>query len=284
MNFRKIFSLTLLLFGCYLISYSQIQFKIDLLNDKDLYQVSLVSDQDFTYPNNIIGTAQISIKAPVLGFELGEITSLLENVSWESNAIIAAPEEAKDFQYIAIGLSSTGVPFPLTKAVEIPLFTFKNMAGNCPGEVALIDNNQDAFLPPNSRNANIGNQITPFGCLNLTNKNAYSGNLETGIANCLLSTSLELLDKNIVLDMAVYPNPADDWLKLTIHSVNLKDKIEYQIWGTGGKLIKNFSLDKPLTTDIEQILDIKLLAAGQYTLSLRQGSKTINKNFVKILR
>lgn len=284
MRYKNILSLALLLFGSYSISFSQIQYKIDLLNGEDLYQVSLVSAQDFVYPNNVIGTAQVSIKAPLSGFQLGEVTSLLEEVTWENNAVITAPKEAAGFQYLSIGLASSGTSLPLKKGLEVPLFTFKNIVGRCPGAVALVDNKQDAFITPNSRNANIGNQITPFGCLNLVNKNAYSGNIAGGVADCGQLTSMETLADELIFEMDLSPNPTQDWLNLDIHTTNLKEDMFIQIWETGGKLLRQERITRPFSNAIKRQESVSAFAAGNYSILLSQGNSTKVKHFVKILK
>ena len=284
MIFQKIFSLILLVFGCYTISLGQIQYKIALINGKDLYQVSLISEQDFVYPGNIVGTAQISIKAPVSGFELGTVSSLMENVEWENNALIASPREAESFQYFSFGLANTGVIFPLEKGLELPLFTFINTKGSCPGDLYLVDNQEDSFLPPNSRNANIGNQITPFACTNLQNKNAYSGNVNGGIAGCGQLTSLETIDDKLVFNIALSPNPALHWLHLQINTNNISEEMVLQIWEVGGKLIKQEIISPPFANRIEKQFNISAFSSGSYAISLWQGNKTRVKHFIKTLK
>lgn len=281
MIFKKIFLIIFLVNGLYFLGFSQIQYKIELLNGKNLYQVSLLSNQNFAYPSNIIGTAQVSIKAPLQGFQLGEINSLLRDIEWQQNAIIKSPMEAKDFQYISFGLTTTGVPFPLQKSLEVPLFTFRNIAEDCPGAITLINSQSDAFLPPNSRNANIGNQITPFACSALRNKNAYSGNLSNGVADCALSTSIENINDQLALGLSLSPNPAHNWLKVLVESSNLKEPVQLQIWETGGKLVHKRELTFPLTNHYELSVDITSFASGHYTLVLIQGTNFLSENFVK---
>lgn len=281
---RKILIIIGLLVGSYSIGFSQIQYKIELLNGQDLYQVSLVSHLDFEYPNNIIGSAQITIKAPAKGFQLGKIQSLLQEVEWENNAIVTAPAEAPDFQYLSFALKTLGSTLPLKKDLEVPLFTFVNELGSCPGKVYLIDNQSDSFLPPNSSNANIGNQITPFACAILRNKNAYLGNIAGGFADCSLSTSLETVDKLLTLELALNPNPAQNWINAIIGTSNLKEEMFVQIWQAGGKLLHEEKIEKILSQETQIKMDIKFLAAGYYSLLLKQGNNIITQNFVKIMQ
>ena len=280
---KKILLILLLLGALYLKSFSQIQYKISLLNGVDLYQVSLISSQDFNYPNNIIGSAQVSIKTPSASFSLGAVNSLMSDIEWANNVTIVSPEEAEDYQYLSFVIENTGVDFLLKKGIELPLFTFKNKLGSCAGAVALIDNDTEVFLPPNSRNANIGNQITPFGCLNLSNKNAYIGNIAGGVADCFLSTSLAELENQPTLYLALSPNPTENWLNITINTNVLNEDIELQLWHTDGQLIQTKRLEQSLDNSMQLDFDVNALPTGTYFIRLIQGNHHITKNFVKAL-
>lgn len=282
-NFYKIFSLLSLLVSICSVSFGQIQFKIELMNDKDLYQVSLLSEEDLAYPKNIIGTAQVSIKAPILGFEIGEINSLAKGVEWELNSKIVAPNEAKDFQYLSFTLKTAGAPIPLIEQTLTPLFTFINKEGECPGDVSLVDNQTDSFLPPNSRNANIGNQITPFAYANARNKNAYAGNMAGGIAGCGQLTSLETINQALLLDMKLSPNPALHQLNLNIETKNIKEELVIQYWERGGKLLKQETISFPFSKNIKKQMDLRHFVAGSYTIVLTQGNQRVVNHFIKAL-
>lgn len=161
-------------------STAQVNYKIDYLQETQSFQISMVVHKTWAPPQNITATGQVTIKVPSNDFEIYDVQNLQKDIVWDINSRHNAPDEAREFDYISFGLSTTGTKgLKYVAGTEIPLFTFKN-AGSCGGEVALINNLRDAFLPPNSRHANIGNQLTVLGAKG----DAYTGNTG-GPATCV---------------------------------------------------------------------------------------------------
>lgn len=201
---------------CTLFVYSahgQIQYKIELLPDNETYQVSMVPMVDWGVPFNKVSTAQVTIKTPATAFEPTDFVNLQENVVWESNSRYDAPDEAPDFDYITFGLVSLGTSgLTFNQGVEVPLFQFKNALG-CTGAVMLVNNEADDFLPPNSRKANIGNEMTVFGARG----NAYTGVAGTGEVNCLISSAEDIAGTDVNLEANIFPNPASREMAVTFN-------------------------------------------------------------------
>lgn len=191
----------LLLWGAF--ANAQVNFKIAFLPETEDYQVSLLVQETWETPYNLTSTGQITIKVPNGDFEVYDIKNLQNDVEWTDNARFNAPEEAPEFDYISFGLTSLGTKgLKYEAGIEIPLFTFKN-SGNCQGEVALLNNESDPFLPPNSRHANIGNQLTVLGA----GGNAYLGNADENTANCAVVNAINKVE-DLAANFDIYPNPA----------------------------------------------------------------------------
>ena len=144
---------------------------IDCLVDFELTQVengdfviSMISDTSWDFPNNVVSTAQVTIKAPKGQLEVGEITNLLENVIFFVIGTDTTPIEAPDFDYISIALGSQGTAgIPFQKGKKVDLFSFNNLQTCNSGVITLMDNHTDPFFPPNEKNANVGQQLTAAG-------------------------------------------------------------------------------------------------------------------------
>jgi hypothetical protein len=154
---------TLLIFFCafwaQLSTAQNVQFKIDLLKDGVTYQVSMLPSTTWQTPNNNTLGAQITLVAPSGGGEITQLNTL--NGAWKALPVIVAPAENTKKDYLVIYLAeSTALPFKSN--VETPLFTFQQKK-RVAGLLALVDNNTDSFMPPNSLSLNIGNYITTRG-------------------------------------------------------------------------------------------------------------------------
>ncbi len=128
------------------------------------YIVSLIPDTTWVFPFNIVGTAQVTIKVPTGGFIVGDITNLIDGVSFAKGSRDNSPTEDPNFDYLSFGLSSQGTTrIPFQKGQKVNLFSFKN-TGICPGgTLSLMDNLTDPFSPPNSKQTNPGQQMTVSG-------------------------------------------------------------------------------------------------------------------------
>ncbi|MCP4121769.1 MAG: T9SS type B sorting domain-containing protein, partial [Bacteroidetes bacterium] len=159
--------------------FSQVKFKLDLLPDNITYQVILKPDVDWNTPFNLTNNAQIVLTVPTGGIQVG----LIENLHglWANNNLVTAPEESPDTDYLVFNLQGGTSEITYQIGVEVPLFNFTN-TGACTGAMEFLDNDLDPFLPPNSMNINIGNQLSVLGAG--PGVNAYTGNFDIGSANC----------------------------------------------------------------------------------------------------
>lgn len=128
------------------------------------FQVSMISDTTWVFPNNITSSMQFTVKVPTGGFVASNLTSQIGGVTFSQASTYVAPSEDPGYDYISFILGSPGTQsIPYQKGVKTPLFTFEN-SGTCQGgQVVLMDNDTDPFYPPNSQNANVGQQLTVSG-------------------------------------------------------------------------------------------------------------------------
>lgn len=259
-------------------SFAQVQFKLKYESKQDRYIVSVIPDITYEAPKNITGTGQISIKVPTGKFDVIDIESLHPLMMWDANSRNDSPVEARGWDYISFGLITHGAPQIDYKAgEEIPLVSFRNAQG-CTGKVMLVDNNTEVFMPPNSQQANIGNQLTIFGA----GGNAYTKNVGTGVAKCsdyVLSDTKDIL---ATAQVEIYPNPAKDKLNVTFDWQLDRAETTMNIMDAQGKVVmaKQFSLVKGFN---EMDLNVSLLPQGAYMVEIRGGDFNIPlERFVKM--
>ena len=128
------------------------------------FLASLIPGITWTFPDNITSSAQVTVKVPTGSFQFSNLTNAIPNVVFSINSINTAPVEDPAHDYISVGLASFGTTNILyEEGVKVALFTFEN-SGTCTGDtISLMDNNTDPFFPPNSQNANVGQQLTVAG-------------------------------------------------------------------------------------------------------------------------
>lgn len=257
---------------------AQVKFKLQLLNDGKTYQVSLVPEVSYRPPLNKTSTAQVTIKVPTGSFEVYNLKNLQPNVAWEANSEAQAPDESRAFDYLSFGLATNGTDYlRYEEDLELPLFTFEN-ALDCSGEVGLMDNNADPFMPPNSAQKNVGNQITIAGA----NGDAYTGNLiKTSIPCGNFVTSVEAIDRAVV-HLELYPNPTADQAQLSIDWNRPQEEATITIFTLQGKAV----VAKPITLSNGnnlQIMNLSHLTAGNYLLEVSGNDWKLHaEQFVKL--
>lgn len=258
---------------------AQVKFKLTQLAGGKTYQISLISDVTYSPPMNVTSTAQITLKVPSGGLEVDRIVNLQEGTEWEPNSRTYTPEESPESDYISFGLVTTGTKnLNYEAGIELPLFTFTNIA-ECNGRIALINNQTDAFLPPNSRQVNVGNQITILGA----NGDAYIGNTEESFVVCgeEVSTSIEDIDQNQV-DLSIFPNPAKTHISIKMDWARKGEFVELNVLDMTGKTVIHQQVDLKLGTNQERI-NLQSLSQGNYFIELRGADWKISSDqFVKI--
>lgn len=264
---------------------AQVKYQISLLEDNQTYQVSLVSDVDWTFPQNVTSSAQITVKVPSeASFNVTNLMSLQEGINWTSNARINAPSESPEFDYISFALSSMGTQgINYVAGESVPLFSFTNL-GACPGAVQLIDNELDPFAYPNSLSANVSNYISVAGA----GGNAYSGNHINNTADC--NATITGVNDNTPSNAVTYgvtgvsPNPATTFVNIGYQvAENAQKSANLLVVDVNGKIIVNKALNDATGVNTLNI-DVENLASGIYFVQIQQGEDVINTSykFVKI--
>jgi len=170
---RTIYSFILFLvcLSCSQPLFGQIFYQLELLEDGETYQISIIPNEDWGFPNNLTSTGQVTIKVPTLEFEIADFESVQPQFTWEYNSRVEGPNESFDLDYLSFGLKSASRQFEYEAGEAIPIIRFKNVMG-CSEFVSLLDNNLDPVEVSTSRRANVGNQLTVLGAKG----NAYAGN------------------------------------------------------------------------------------------------------------
>ena len=194
-----------------------------------LYQVNLLSDTTWTFPNNITSSLQVTIKVPTGGFTAGNLTSQVTNVSFGLGSMYTSPSEEPGFDYISFNLTSNGTQgIPYVNGTSIPLFTFEN-TGTCPGDSIYLMTSDDPFFPPNSMSANVGQQLTVSGyggadvpvCIGGTGAVAC-GTIPPPVPTCLITYEIEKLtggefQVSMIADTTwVFPNNISSSMQITV--------------------------------------------------------------------
>jgi hypothetical protein len=198
-------------------AFGQIEYSLRLEADGETYCAYMRSTQTITGPQALISTAQFTILVPsAIGadrFELikpsdnsSGIDNFQPNMDWSPSARVDAPSENSSFDYISFGFvnnvldPSNQALFDIVAGVEYQLFCFKN-GGTCQGELFIIENGVDPFIPPNSENTNPENSIS-IGAVGP----AYSNNYNSGNKDC---STCDLNDPAADCDGDGTPNGTD---------------------------------------------------------------------------
>ena len=164
---------------------AQVHFNLRQLPDNTWAIHTIICDGVIPSDNVITGSSQVTVVGPT-GFTITDLESY--NGLWLFNSYVDAPLEAPNKAYASAALVNSGTAVvPFTPGEETLLMTF-NTSEPLGGQLFLIDNETDPFLPPNSWSANVGNEYTALDIgLNPYAEYDYSGNYGEGAANCGLS-------------------------------------------------------------------------------------------------
>ena len=253
----------------------QVWYKMDLMDDGETYQISLVSEVDWSLPNNLTSTGQVTIKVPTLEFEVAEFESVHPQLEWEYNSRINFPSESLDIDYLSFGLRRAGRAFEYEAGEEVPIIRFQNAMG-CSEAVSLLDNVMDPLEVTTSRRANVGNQLTVVGARG----NAYVGNQGAQIVKChkVLKTKEEVME-----DFTLYPNPANNDINLKLDWTDRSQVGHFFIRDQSGRVVAHQQIE--LEEGFNELrFDISNLEGGMYHVELsntKQESISLDK-FLKI--
>jgi hypothetical protein len=162
------------------------------------YEVYMNSSAAYSGPQARISSSQVTLVVPhgigASQFVVGTITGGNGNglspasMTWSSSRF-DAPSENPTKDYLFFGYNASANPsvlFNIPASTDILLFHFPNTNPCSAGTVALIDNANDPFLPPNSQSLNTPNAITIFGAGLINN---YATNV-FGPAACTATANL----------------------------------------------------------------------------------------------
>lgn len=140
-----------------------LELELEQLENGDL-MVSMIPDTTWDFPDNVVSTAQFTLKVPTNQFVIGEVNNLIDGVIFFVTDTIKRPVEAPNFDYISFALGSQGTAsIPFQKGEKVNLFSFNNTISCSSGRMTLMDNATDPFFPPNELDANVGQQLTAAG-------------------------------------------------------------------------------------------------------------------------
>jgi hypothetical protein len=162
------------------------------------YQVSMIPKTTWLGALAITATQQVTIVAPTGGFQAANLTSLVAGVNYSQSSRFNAPSENPTKDYLLFTLNNLGTTnLTYTANVEVPLFTFTNSGSCTSGNIELMNNLSDPFRLPNSRSANVGQQLTTVGggvdmpiCLNTSYTAPCNKPPTTG--TCLISNEIHM--------------------------------------------------------------------------------------------
>lgn len=162
------------------------------------YEVYMNSSVAYSGPQARIASSQVTVIVPTgtgaNQFVVGTVTGGNGNglsaasMTWSSSRY-NAPSENPTKDYIFFGYNASANPsvlFNIPANTDILLFHFPNTNACGTGTVALINNTNDPFLPPNSASLNTPNAMTIFGAGLVNN---YSTNVN-GPAACSATAAL----------------------------------------------------------------------------------------------
>lgn len=213
---------------------AQVKLNLSLLSDHKTYMVSLIPEQSWAPPMNMIGSIQIVVKAPVgVPFSAGNITSLVNGLSWSDNSYVDHPASSPDFNFICFVLNERGTKLiPLNAGEETPLFTFVNANQDCVGTMELIDNNDPLVQAVvNNDHLNITQNITVLGARG----NAYSG-LANSSTDC--SETVTAVNEGLSISrLSLFPVPTKDVLQINWENTAENKNCQLRISDMNGKVI-----------------------------------------------
>ncbi len=267
---------------------AQVRFFIDYNARTTEYTVSMMPERTWRSPYNKTATGQVTIKATTGQFFVKDIKSYVEDTKWVPSGRVTAPMESPDYDYIFFRLKTPGLaemPFKAFKPVK--LFTF-TLQYNCAREVMLVSNTYDPFLPPNSRNVNIGNSLGVLGA----NGEAYSGNVsnlpifcpwaeppaakevvvEEGVGKIVAPIKTELV---LVAEKLLYPNPTINEVQVTLDWKGTSGPKSVVVYNAMGQMVQEFQEDLQVGAN-KFTLNLSKLDNGIYNFFLVDDQQNLD--------
>lgn len=256
---------------------AQFEFKIDFNFDTDRYTVFVIPQATYNSPQNITSDGQVTLRVPTNKFIPVDVQNELQGMHWEATSKVEAPKENPDFDYISFALQiQSGVGYPDYKKDEpMPMFSFKNAYG-CNGGtgnvedaiIALIDNDKDPFMYPNSANANVGNSLSVLGAASAGDGYGYAGLYNGGAVSCDPENPTSTAEELGFSGFRVFPNPVLTEASVEIQWEGDAQEAYLQIVDASGKLL----LQEPVS-----------LVSGKNTQRLNMGSYPAGSYFLYLV-
>jgi hypothetical protein len=257
---------------------AQIQYKLTRLPDNATYMVSLIPQSTWIFPQNVVTTAQVTIRVPVNSrFIAGRITSLIPTTQWMDNAYLEHPVGDITHNYITFNLQTVGSKaFTFESGRELPIFTFQNIGTSCFGTMELIDNQSITTKAVIAGGYNVGQHIGTLGA----NGEAFLNNINIGV-NCENATKNEDLNASIFKISKLYPVPAHSELQVEWQSEDkMAENVSLIVHNILGEVVFKQTVKNTKTLQINKI-DVSKWTDGMYTLQLQSHkSISIAKTFV----
>lgn len=259
---------------------AQIRFKLSQESDTKTFVVSIIPDKTYSYPDNIVSTAQVTFKIKSKeDFMLSHFKAQNSDESWMTNSIVKSPALAPDYDYYSYGLQTMGSSnYSLEKGKETILFSFENL-GKSTVIPELIENTDIMAISVKKTRINLGNQISILG-IDGGKKNAYLGNV-----NKTEDQEINLTVKALEITN-LYPNPATD--KIQVEWQNnldlLMDSVEMSVVRSGsGTVLKRFAINDIQAGKNVVELNVSDLVSGNYMLRLEsKSSSPVSAHFVLV--
>jgi hypothetical protein len=262
------------------ISEAQVKYKLTRLPDNLTYQVSLVSEATWLFPQNVTTTAQVTLRLPSNAhFIAGRIKSLVPETNWSDNVYLESPKGDKNNTYVSFNLQSVGTKaFTFEAGKELPLFTFQNIGTSCFGSLELVDNNSDITKAIVKGGYNVGQHISTLGA----NGEAFSGLGENKVA-CQGTTTVQDLENSPLSITKAFPIPASSELNVEWQVADPSDDdVQLQVQNILGENIVTIPLKNTKLMQTTKI-DVRNWAEGVYSFRLVSGNKVSKgKNFAVV--
>ncbi|HLP93366.1 MAG TPA: T9SS type A sorting domain-containing protein [Saprospiraceae bacterium] len=184
---------------------AQVQLSLHYNETTQVYTVSIIPGQTWAAPKNMVASSQIVLKASNgSGFTPG-ITSLVDGLVWADNAYIENPDGAPGNTFVCIALvNGPTTKIEMSKDKELPLFSFVNAGGGCPGLIEILPNDHPMVQAVRASGLNITQHMAILGAM---------GNGVTGVANgsvdCSTTSDVQELTPSWMDEILISPVPAD---------------------------------------------------------------------------
>ena len=267
---------------------AQVRFFINYNAHTTEYTVSMMPERTWESPYNITATGQVTIKATTGQFFIKDIQSYVEDTEWIPSGRVNTPIESPDYDYIFFRLETPGfVEMPFYSFRPVKLFTFK-LETNCAREVRLVSNEYDSFLPPNSRNVNIGNSLGVLGA----GGEAYTGNVsnlpilchwaESGIVKIELEEERDstiiapwLTESHLIAEKLIYPNPTVNEVQVRLNWAGSSGQKDIFVYNGIGQVVRKFQENLQVGAN-NFTLNLKGLENGIYHLFLMDKQQNLD--------